>query len=133
MKRRGAAFKRIRKALGATQREFADLLGISLRAVQSYEQQWRKAPPGVEKLARLALFLKLRAEGNRDGKPCWEVTGCSEEVRSRCLAYIYGAGELCWLVTGNMHRGRKLEKADAKLAACEKCPVMANWISNEDP
>ncbi len=131
MKRRSAAFKRIRKALGVTQREFAELLGISLRAVQSYEQQWRKAPPCVEKLARLALFLKLRAEGDADGRPCWELTGCSEEARSRCLACIYDAGELCWLVTGNLHRGRKLDKADAKLAACEKCPVMADWISDD--
>ena len=50
--------RQIRELLGKSQREFAGLLGVSLRAVQSYEQGWRSVPACVRKLARLTVHLQ---------------------------------------------------------------------------
>jgi DNA-binding transcriptional regulator YiaG len=46
-------FQLIRKELLKTQKQMSELLGISLKAVQSFEQGWRSIPPYVE---RQALF-----------------------------------------------------------------------------
>ena len=37
-------FVLIRKKLNKTQRELAELLGVSIKAVHSYEQGWRTVP-----------------------------------------------------------------------------------------
>ena len=47
-------FKKIRKRLNRTQKEIAPLLGVSQKAIHSYEQGWRNIPPHVE---RQMLFL----------------------------------------------------------------------------
>ena len=67
--------KRVRKALGKSQSELAALLGISTRAVQSYEQGWRRLPPYVQRLTGLLLFLKRRKDGP-NLSPCWEILEC---------------------------------------------------------
>ena len=46
----------IREALNKTQHEMAALLGVSARAIQSYEQGWRPFPPHVQKMAGAALL-----------------------------------------------------------------------------
>jgi len=115
--------KRIRKALGKSQSELAALLGISIRAVQSYEQGWRRLPPYVQRLTGLLLFLKRRKDGPNPS-PCWEIVECNGDVRSRCLAYEYQAGDFCWLVTGNCVAGQEQDSWEAKLARCRECPVM---------
>ena len=121
--------KRIRRSFGKTQREMADMLGISLRALQSYEQNWRTVPPSIEKLAGLLLFCSWRRE-NTDGVPCWEIMGCSDRMRDRCFAAQNEAGSLCWLVTGNYWRGMKLRSAEAKLEKCRSCPFMTRWLGD---
>jgi DNA-binding XRE family transcriptional regulator len=37
-------FKEIRAKLVKTQKEMAQLLGVSIKAIHSYEQGWRKIP-----------------------------------------------------------------------------------------
>ena len=86
----GLFLRDIRKKLGKSQKEFADLLGISVRAIQSYEQKWRAVPPCVDKIAHLALYLTRREELN-GAAPCWELLGCSEDARSRCQASQSGS------------------------------------------
>ena len=44
-----AEFKHFRKKLKKTQRQMAQLLGTSIKAVHSYEQDWRSIPPHVER------------------------------------------------------------------------------------
>ena len=39
----------IRKKLNKTQKQMAQLLGTSVKAVHSYEQGWRKVPAYVER------------------------------------------------------------------------------------
>ena len=40
-------FKKLRKKLNKTQKEIAQLLGLSVKAVHSYEQVWRNISPHV--------------------------------------------------------------------------------------
>ena len=47
-------FSEIRRHLGKTQLQMAQLLGISLKAIQSFEQGWRNIPVHIE---RQVLFL----------------------------------------------------------------------------
>ena len=42
-------FLRARKILGKTQKQLAELLGSSIKAVHSYEQGWRTVPAHVER------------------------------------------------------------------------------------
>ena len=51
-------FRRLRKILHKNQKQMAQLLGVSLKAVHSYEQGWRVVPPAVE---RQLYFLASRA------------------------------------------------------------------------
>ena len=44
-----AVFIRLRKILQKTQPEMASLLGVSVRAIRSYEQGWRPVPVHVER------------------------------------------------------------------------------------
>jgi DNA-binding XRE family transcriptional regulator len=50
-------FKRFRQRMNKTQRQMAQLLGMSLKAIHSYEQGWRNIPVHVE---RQMLFLISR-------------------------------------------------------------------------
>ena len=50
-------FAAFRKALKKTQKQIAELLGTSIKAVHSYEQGWRKVPAHVE---RQLFFLVSR-------------------------------------------------------------------------
>ncbi|MFH0813428.1 MAG: hypothetical protein V2A69_11415 [Pseudomonadota bacterium] len=43
-------FSHIRHQLGKSQKQTAQLLGISLKAVQSFEQGWRNIPIHIERL-----------------------------------------------------------------------------------
>lgn len=118
----------IRKAMGKSQSEMADLLGISIRAVQSYEQGWRDMPPPVQKLAGLLLAWACRKKGKKS-ESCWKVRRCRDEQRCNCQAFQLGAGEVCWAVTGDFHQTQKLDCWEAKLARCEKCQVMKGCLS----
>ena len=66
--------KSIRQNLGKSQSEMAELLGISVRAIQSYEQGWRKPPPSVQKLAAFFLFLRWQKDNPRQ-LSCWKIQG----------------------------------------------------------
>ena len=42
-------FKKLRKKIDKTQKQMAQLLGVSVKAVHSYEQGWRNISPHVER------------------------------------------------------------------------------------
>ena len=54
---RAEAIRLIRRLLGRTQQELAHALGISTKAVQSYEQGWRKVPAHM--MIQLFVLLAL--------------------------------------------------------------------------
>jgi len=117
----------VRKALGKSQAELAQMLGASRRAVQSYEQGWRRVPRHVQKMAGLLLYLRRRKR--RAVPPCWKVRRCPDEIRRNCPAHQLDAGELCWLVSGNMCREGTVVSAGAKMAKCQRCAVVRRWLA----
>lgn len=117
----------IRAQLGKSQSELATLLGISTRAVQSYEQGWRTVPMHVQKNAAMLLFLVWR-KGRKGVRPCWQTKKCSKESRACCAARVLNAGDLCWLVSGTRCGGAKDLSWSAKAARCQACPVTSAWM-----
>lgn len=117
----------LRQALGVSQSQAARLLGISTKAIQSYEQGVRAVPPYVQRAAALLLFTRWRKQ-NGTPAPCWEVSECRPSVRCACPAFLQQAGDLCWMLTGTVCRGEKKTSPATKLAQCQKCPVMKKWL-----
>ena len=67
-------FKKYRDRLDKTQKQMAELLGTSLKAIHSYEQGWRTVPVHVERQI-LFLISRLALKGKKQ-KPCWVVKKC---------------------------------------------------------
>lgn len=112
-------FTSIRKRLAKTQKELAALLGISLKAISSYEQGWRNIPGHVE---RQLLFLLAK---KNDGllSNCWDIRKCSEEVRQSCPAWEFNAGNLCWFINGTICEKVVKKTWNEKIAVCRSCQV----------
>lgn len=120
-----------RLSLGRTQRQLADLLGISLRAVHSFEQGWRKIPVHVE---RQTLFLAMLAR--RTSKPataCWKVKRCPVHVRKQCPAWEFKAGDLCWCINGTLCQGTPRKTWDTKMDTCRRCEVFLDAVGPAVP
>ena len=74
-------FKYFRQRLKRTQKQIAELLGTSLKAIHSYEQGWRNVPAHVE---RQMFFLISRLKENRKSrKPCRLFKKCSPEQKKK--------------------------------------------------
>ena len=93
-------FIEIRKKLEKTQTEIANLLGISLKAVCSYEQGWRTIPTHVER--QLIFLLARKGHRDRESPNCWDLRKCPEEKKKRCPAWEYDAGQFCWFINGTI-------------------------------
>ena len=115
-------FRDFRKALNKTQKQIAELLGTSIKAVHSYEQGWRKVPGHVE---RQLFFLvsRLRGEYTKQ-KPCWTITKCPTERKHKCPAWEFNAGKLCWLINGTICEGMVQKGWKGKMELCRSCDVL---------
>ncbi len=114
-------FSRIRHFLGKTQLELANLLCVSPKAVQSFEQGWRTIPASAERQLLMVLSLKIPNESIR--KPCWEIKGCPSEWKDKCIVWDYKARSLCWLLTGTCCQGVVQRKWGQKIKVCRECEV----------
>ena len=114
-------FAAIRTKLDLTQRQMAGLLGKSLRAVQSFEQGWRRVPENIERQLLYLIYMKDLEQV--DLQPCWEVLNCPEVKRNRCPAYKFKTGSSCWLINGTICQGTPHSSWTEKLQNCRKCPV----------
>lgn len=94
-------FKKIRKKMDKTQREIAALLGVSKKAVESYEQGLRNIPPNVERIIYFLLF-KLNADKLGDVTFCWDKKECPADVRENCVGWLAKEGVFCWFITGKV-------------------------------
>ncbi len=113
----------VRKSLGLTQKEMAEFMGVSKKAIESYEQRWRATPINVERLALLYLgCFKLAQKGEK--VECWNVTNCPQERREACVAWQVKRGDLCWLFCGTMCGGKKQTEWRAKFEHCARCDVL---------
>jgi DNA-binding XRE family transcriptional regulator len=114
-------FKTYRKRLNKTQKQLAELLGTSLKAIHSYEQGWRTVPVHVE---RQIFFLLSRFEQKSKGKkPCWTIKKCTPEQRRKCPAWEFSAGNLCWFINGTICEGMSQKDWKEKMKICRSCKV----------
>lgn len=119
-------FRKIRARLKKTQKEMAQLLGISMKAVHSYEQGWRKVPHHVE---RQLYFLVSRMHAEDRPEKCWEILACSEE---NCPAREFRAGDMCWFINGTLCSGEPHDSWDDKMTECMSCKVFQTQVHMED-
>ena len=120
-------FQSFRKKLKKTQKEMAQLLGISLKAVHSYEQGWRNVPGYVE---RQVFFLssRQRSSGKRN-KPCWTIKKCPQERKANCPAWEFQAGLLCWFINGTICEGKAQGDWKEKMKMCRNCGVLQQLMT----
>lgn len=118
-------FSDIRHILGKSQHQMAELLGISVKAVQSFEQGWRKVPVYVERQLLFLLYLK---NNRKNRKPCWVQKKCAQDVRDQCPTWEYRAHDLCWFINGTVCGGMVQKNWRKKISICRKCSVFQNSI-----
>lgn len=121
-------FASMRKQLGKTQKEMAELLGVSVKSVSSYEQGWRNIPPHVE---RQIFFLLSRRKEGVVRKKCWDVKSCPPERKTKCPAYEFDAGELCWFINGTICECASQKSWKDKISKCKKCSVWIRLLGEE--
>jgi transcriptional regulator with XRE-family HTH domain len=119
-------FARLRKKLDKTQKQMAQLLGVSIKAVHSYEQGWRSIPTHAE---RQMLFLVSNRRGNsKENKPCWAIKNCPPKKKQECPAWEFKSGKLCWFINGTICDGIVYKDWKEKMKSCRSCKVFANVL-----
>ena len=128
-------FQFFRQKFRKTQKQMSELLGTSLKAVQSFEQGWRKVPVHVER--QLLFLYSMRREKEKKGQPCWKIRQCAPELREDCPAYEFHSGHLCWFINGTLCRGKAQSGWASKMKICRKCRVFTSAMdfkgSEESP
>lgn len=115
-------FATIRKVLRKTQKETASLLGVSLKAICSYEQGWRTIPTHVER--QLLFLLSRKRKSSIKRKNCWDLKDCPKENRKKCPAWEFDSGEFCWLINGTICECSTKKNWQEKILLCRGCVVM---------
>jgi DNA-binding XRE family transcriptional regulator len=119
-------FSWMRQHLGKTQKQLAQLLGTSLKAIQSFEQGWRNIPVHTE---RQALFLLAMKESPKKRmRPCWAIRECLEEIKINCPAWEFKTGRLCWFINGTICQGKVQDDWKMKMAVCRQCEVFRSML-----
>lgn len=120
-------FSRFRKKLKKTQKQMAQLLGISIKAIHSYEQGWRSIPVHVER--QLYFLLTRRQLGKNGVKPCWQIRSCPQEQREQCPAWEFSSGDLCWFINGTICDGTVHDSWKEKMKLCQTCHVFKDTLA----
>jgi DNA-binding XRE family transcriptional regulator len=123
---KGKDFCSIRHKLGKTQKQMSELLGISLKAVQSFEQGWRSIPPYVERQVLFSLAMKMGYHGQLP--LCWEVQSCPHPMREACPAWEFKSGHLCWFINGTICQGKPRKSWSQKMRLCKTCKVFKSVL-----
>lgn len=116
-------FIQARHYLGKTQVQLSELLGVSPKAIQSFEQGWRNIPVSAERQLMFLLYLS-RMPSRNDARNCWEVNRCPDAWKEKCIAWEYGAGNLCWFINGTFCHGQVQKNWETKIKTCQKCEVL---------
>jgi DNA-binding XRE family transcriptional regulator len=111
----------IRRHLRKSQTQMAQILGVSVKSVQSFEQGWRNIPLHIERQVLLIVALKHRT--SKESKPCWLVQNCPAERRQDCPAWQFDAGHLCWFINGTICEGKAQASWPKKMKICRECEV----------
>jgi len=119
-------FAIFRKKLNKTQKQMASLLGVSIKAIHSYEQGWRNIPGNVE---RQMFFMLSRMDGNPKGrKPCWVIKKCPSKIKKQCPAWEFQSGDLCWFINGTNCCGDACKDWKDKMKCCRSCEVLKSFL-----
>jgi DNA-binding XRE family transcriptional regulator len=114
-------FSALRKKLEKTQKQMAQLLGTSIKAIHSYEQGWRTIPVHVER--QLYFLVTRKLCGNNGVQPCWDTRSCPPERREHCPAWEFSTGDLCWFINGTICDGTVHDSWKEKMKLCRTCDV----------
>jgi DNA-binding XRE family transcriptional regulator len=117
----GKEFATLRNKLGLTQKELAQLLATSLKAIHSYEQGWRSIPGNVER--QLYFLLSMHQKADKHIKPCWSIKKCPPERKIHCPAWKLKAGHLCWFINGTICEGVPHKNWEEKIQICRTCEM----------
>jgi hypothetical protein len=119
-------FKNFRKRMNKTQRQMSQLLGVSIKAIHSYEQGWRNIPGNVE---RQMFFMLSRMDGNPKGrKLCWDIKKCPSKIKKQCPAWEFQSGDLCWFINGTNCCGDACKDWKDKMKCCRSCEVLKSFL-----
>ncbi|RUM40222.1 MAG: transcriptional regulator, partial [Desulfocapsa sp.] len=103
----------------------AELLGVSLKAVQSYEQGWRSVPLYVERHIYF-LLVNQRKAGATKRKDCWNHKKCKS--KKICPAWEFQAGHLCWFLSGTKCECTVDKNWKDKMEICRNCDVLSRLL-----
>jgi len=117
-------FAKARKKLEKTQKKLATLLGVSLKAIHSYEQGWRSIPNHIER--QLFFLLSSQRRNDLDRQPCWERKNCAR--KEECPAWEFQAGHLCWFMCGTLCDCTSERSCKEKMEVCKKCEVLTSLL-----
>lgn len=120
------SFSKIRHHLGKTQKQLAQLLGISSKAIQSFEQGWRNIPVHAER--QVLLLLALERSRNKKSKPCWIIRKCPTETKQNCAAWKFRAERVCWFISGTICGGKVQKSWEQKMKLCRECEVFRSVL-----
>lgn len=110
--------------MNRTQKQLAELLGVSLKAIHSYEQGWRKIPLHIERQLWFLIYQKKNKKGNI--QPCWERKSC--EMRDECPAWEFQCGDMCWFVCGTKCDCTRDIDVREKMEICRKCKILKTLL-----
>ena len=117
-------FSIARKKLGKTQKQLAELLGMSLKTIHSYEQGWRTIPAHIE---RQIFFLLINQRGRKNSlTPCWEKKLC--DVKETCPAWEFQSGHLCWFLCGTKCDCTHDISQKEKIEICKQCSIFQDLL-----
>jgi hypothetical protein len=119
-------FLEIRRRLGKTQSQMAQLLGVSLKAIQSFEQGWRNIPVHAER--QVLFLLASKKLPQKKDRACWVIRKCPMEIRQNCPAWEFQVGHLCWFINGTICQGKVQESWQKKMKICRQCQVFRSML-----
>jgi len=122
---RSQVVKRLRLLLAVTQAELASALGISAKAIQSYEQGWRETPLRIIK--QMLTLVAMNRNGEVRSKLCWIVRSCEADMVSTCPANKITHGRYCWSVASKAC-AKVHGDEDTTVLGCLDCDVVKQFL-----
>ncbi|MEN8142046.1 MAG: helix-turn-helix transcriptional regulator [Thermodesulfobacteriota bacterium] len=119
-------FIKFRKRLDKTQQQISELLGVSIKAVHSYEQGWRNVSGHVER--QLYFLLSRLDQSSETSRPCWVIKKCPPERKKTCPAWEFNAGKFCWFINGTICECKAQRSWKDKIKICKKCEVLKDLL-----
>ncbi len=113
-------FVKIRKKLNRTQKEMSDLLNVSKKTIESYEQGLRNIPDNMSRITYYLLF-KLNMDKLNKSELCWNKNKCPKSIRERCIAWTAKEGFFCWFLNLKTCLLKQQQKAKASSVESETC------------